>query len=156
LTDLTEQTSPVRFGALPAARADVLHRALARACRAGAPAALAADGPPDRVLQEADVVVSLSWPVTNERQRSGLAAMAARKPVIVLETTSTAEWPALDPQTWRPRGFGTDAPIVVSLDPRDEEHSLVLAIQRLSNDAALRARLADAAHAWATKHTKTT
>jgi hypothetical protein len=156
LTDLTEQTSPVRFGALPAARADVLHRALARACRAGAPAALAADGPPDRVLQEADVVVSLCWPVTNERQRSVLAAMAARRPVIVLETTSTAEWPALDPQTWRPRGFGSDAPIVISLDPRDEEHSLVMAIQRLSNDAALRARLTEAAYAWATKHTKTT
>jgi hypothetical protein len=146
----------VRFGALPAARADVLHRALARACRAGAAAALAADGPPDRVLQEADVVVSLAWPVTNERPGSVLAAMAARKPVIVLETTSTAEWPALDPQTWRPRGFGSDAPIVVSLDPRDEEHSLVLAIQRLSSDALLRARLADAAHAWATKRTKTT
>lgn len=156
MTDLPEQISPVRFGALPAARADVLQRALARACLAGASAALAADGPPGRVLQEADVVVSLSWPVTNEPRTSVLAAMAARKPVIVLETTSTAEWPALDPQTWRPRGFGTDAPIVVSLDPRDEEHSLVLAIQRLSNDAALRARLADAAHAWATKHTKTT
>ena len=156
MTDLTEQTSPVRFGALPAARADGLHRALARACRAGAFAALAADGSADRILQVSDVVVSLAWPVTNERQRSVLAAMAARKPVIVLETTSTAEWPALDPQTWRPRGFGTDPPIVVSIDPRDEEHSLVLAIQRLSNDAALRARLADAGHAWATKHTKTT
>jgi hypothetical protein len=141
---------------LPAARADVLHRALARACRAGAAAALAADGPPDLVLQEADVLVSLAWPVTNERPWSVLAAMAARKPVIVLETTATAEWPALDPQTWRPRGFGTDPPIVVSLDPRDEEHSLVLAIQRLSNDGALRARLGNAAHAWATQHTKTT
>ena len=155
LTGLTEPISPVRFGALPAARADVLHRALARACQAGAAAVRAADGPPDRVLQDADVVVSLPWPVTNEPQTSVLAAMAVRKPVIVLETTSTAEWPALDPQTWRPRGFGTDAPIVVSLDPRDEEHSLVLAIQRLSKDAALRDRLANAAHAWATKHTKT-
>jgi hypothetical protein len=156
LTDLAEPISPVRFGALPAARADVLHRALARACRAGSAAALAADGPPDLVLQEADVLVSLAWPVTNERPWSVLAAMAARKPVIVLETTATAEWPALDPQTWRPRGFGTDPPIVVSLDPRDEEHSLVLAIQRLSNDGALRARLGNAAHAWATQHTKTT
>jgi hypothetical protein len=146
----------VRFGALPEARAEVLHRALARACAAGASAARAPDGPPDRVLQDADVIVSLPWPATTDGRTSVLAAMAARKPVIVLETTSTAEWPALDPQTWQPRGFGTDAPIVVSLDPRDEEHSLVLAIKRLSNDAALRARLADAAHAWATSHTKTT
>ena len=99
-------------------------------------------------MREADVIVSLPWPVTREAYTSALAAMAARKPVIVLETTSTAEWPALDPQTWQPRGFNADAPIVVSIDPRDEEHSLVLAIQRLSNDPGLRARLADAAYAW--------
>ena len=151
MATLTEQNCPVRFGALPAARADVLHRALTRACDAGASAVLAREGPPDRVLQDADVIVSLPWPVTNDSQASALAAMAARKPVIVLETTSTAEWPALDPQTWQPRGSSKDAPIVVSLDPRDEEHSLVLAIQRLSSDAALRARLGDAAHAWAAK-----
>src|SRR5687767_10907742 len=99
-------------------------------------------------MREADVIVSLPWPVTGEAYTSALAAMAARKPVIVLETTSTAEWPALDPQTWQPRGFSPDAPIVVSLDPRDEEHSLVLAIQRLSSDSDLRAQLADAAYAW--------
>ena len=155
LPELTEPNSPVRFGVVPAARVDVLQRAMARAREAGASAALAPEGPPDRVLKDADVIVSLPWPVPNEPQSSVVAAMAARKPIIVLETTATAEWPALDPQTWQPRAFGTDAPIVVSLDPRDEEHSLVLAIQRLSKDAALRARLADAAHAWATKDTKT-
>jgi hypothetical protein len=138
----------VRFAALPSGRADVLHRAIARACEAGASAALAPDGPPERVMREADVIVSLPWPVTGEDRTPALAAMAARKPVIVLETTSTAEWPALDPQTWQPRGFSADAPIVVSLDPRDEEHSLVLAIQRLSSDSELRARLADAAYQW--------
>ena len=74
--------------------------------------------------------------------------MRARKPVVVLETTMTAEWPALDPQSWKPRGFATEAPIVVSLDPRDEEHSLMLAIQRLSTDSELRTQLADAAHRW--------
>jgi len=99
-------------------------------------------------MKEADVIVSLPWPVTGDAHQSALAAMAARKPVIVLETTSTADWPALDPQTWQPRGFNAAAPIVISLDPRDEEHSLVLAIQRLSSDPALRARLADAAYAW--------
>jgi hypothetical protein len=151
-----EPHSPLRFGALPDARIGVLHRAMARAREAGAPAALAPEGPPDQVLQAADVIVSLPWPVTNAHQTGLLAAMAARKPVIVLETTTTAEWPALDPQTWQPRGFTLEAPIVVSLDPRDEEHSLVLAIQRLSSDAALRSRLGEAAHAWAIKATKTT
>jgi hypothetical protein len=138
----------VRFGALPPDRADVLRRALARACQAGAPAVLTREGPAERTLDESDVIVSLPWPPTDEAQATARAVMAARKPLIVLETTSTADWPALDPQTWRPRGFGTDAPIVVSLDPRDEEHSLVLAIQRLSKDAALRVRLASAAHEW--------
>ena len=156
MTELTEQDSPVRFAALPAPRADVLDRALARACAAGASAVAAGDGTLDRALQEADVIVSLAWPPTGEAHAPALAAMAARKPVIVLETTLTAEWPALDPQTWGRRGFTSDAPIVVSLDPRDEEHSLVLAIQRLSSDPGLRARLAAAAFAWATMHTKTT
>ena len=142
----------MRFAVLPQARADVLHRALARACDAGASAELAPDGPPERVMKEADVIVSLPWPVTGDAHQSALAAMAARKPVIVLETTSTAEWPALDPQTWQPRGFIADPPIVVSLDPRDEEHSLVLAIQRLSSDPALRVRLADAAYTWVVSH----
>jgi hypothetical protein len=148
LTKQPEPQSPVRFAALPAARADVLDRALARASAAGACAAMAGDGTLVRALKEADVVVTLAWPPADEGRSAALAAMAARKTVIVLETTLTAEWPALDPQTWRPRGFTTDAPIVVSLDPRDEEHSLMLAIQRLSSDPGLRARLADAAQAW--------
>ena len=148
MTELTEPHSPVRFAALPAPRADVLHRALARACAAGASAVVAGDGTLDRALQEADVIVSLAWPAPGDGHTPALAAMAARKPVIVLETTLTAEWPALDPQTWGPRGFTSDAPIVVSLDPRDEEHSLVLAIQRLASDASLRTRLAEAAYAW--------
>jgi hypothetical protein len=148
LTELTEPPSLVRFAALPAARTAVLHRAIVRACAAGASAAETGDGTLDRALQDADIIVALAWPAADKAHTPALAAMAARKPVIVLETTLTAEWPALDPQTWRPRGFTTDAPIVVSLDPRDEEHSLFLAIQRLSSDASLRAHLAEAAYAW--------
>jgi hypothetical protein len=146
LTELSETPSPVRFAAVPAARADVLHRAIARARAAGA-SAVACDGEPiEQALRDADVVVSLAWPAAAGMQTAALAAMAARIPVIVLESTHTAEWPALDPQTWAPRGFGSDAPIVVSLDPRDEEHSLVLAIKRLSSDSGLRGRLAAAAY----------
>lgn len=148
---MAEPVSSVRFGMLPARRMDLLRRALARACQAGAPAA-AVDGPAERILEEADVVVSLPWPPTDERPVTAHAAMTARKPLIVLEVTSTAEWPALDPQTWQPRGRAGDPPIVISIDPRDEEHSLMLAILRLANDAPLRRRLADAAYAWATSH----
>jgi hypothetical protein len=36
----------------------------------------------------------------------------------------------------------------VSLDPRDEEHSLMLAMKRLAADAPLAARLGAAGQAW--------
>jgi len=75
--------------------------------------------------------------------------MAAGKAVIAAELDATADWPALDPQTWRPRGVATSAaPIAVTIDPRDEEHSLMLAIRRLASDAPLRQQLGHAAHAW--------
>jgi hypothetical protein len=148
LTEISEPVAAVRFAIVPAVRADVLHRALARAREAGSSAVIADQTSTDRDVPNADVIVSLPWPPATGHDAAALAAMAARKTVIVLETSSTAEWPALDPQTWQPRGFLADLPVVVSLDPRDEEHSLVLAIQRLSADAALRARLAQAAYEW--------
>ena len=126
----------------------MLHRALTRARTAGATAEAAGDGTLETALRDGDVVVALSWPACADARTDALAAMAARKPVIVLETSHTADWPAIDPQTWGPRGVGRDEPIVVSLDPRDEEHSLVLAIQRLSSDANLRAQLVAAADRW--------
>jgi hypothetical protein len=70
-----------------------------------------------------------------------------------MEMDATADWPAMDPQTWRPRGIGADQlPIVVTVDPLDEEHSLLLAVRRLSSDAALREQLGHAAHAWWKQH----
>ena len=146
------QGAPVTFGAIPTDRFDILRRALARARQARATAELIADSSPERVLRNADVIVSLPWPWFGEPQTPALAAMAAGKPVIVLETAATAEWPALDPQTWRPRGLLADTSIAVSIDPRDEEHSLVLAIRRLSSDATLRARLGERAHDWWRTH----
>jgi hypothetical protein len=78
--------------------------------------------------------------------------MAAGKAVIVMETDTTADWPAYDPQTWRPRGRGGDEPIVVSIDPRDEEHSLMVAIRDLARDAALRAAIGASARRWWSTH----
>ena len=146
------QGAPVTFGAIPIDRLDIVRRALARARQAGATAELIADPSPERVLQHADVIVSLPSPWFGEPQTPALATMAAGKPVVVLETAAAADWPALDPQTWRPRGLTADTPIAVSIDPRDEEHSLVLAIRRLSSDATLRAQLGHAAHDWWRTH----
>lgn len=108
-----------------------------------------------------EVVVTLEWPVTGDALTIALAGMAAGKAVVVFETEEAADWPALNPQTWRPRDFrgatGSGAfapadPIVISIDPRDEQHSLKLTLQRLSADAALRTQLGAAAREWWATH----
>jgi hypothetical protein len=107
----------------------------------------------ERLVADADVVIALRWPAPGAALPDTIYGMSAGKPVIVFETEATADWPALDPQTWQPRGFEAHArPIVVSIDPRDEEHSLMLAIRRLSADAALRASLGSAAREWWRAH----
>jgi hypothetical protein len=137
-------------GSLDPGRSAVVQRAFARARDAGARLDLVT-GSPDDILDKADIIVATSWPPADEMTMA-LAAMAARRAVIVLETESTAGWPALDPQTWQPRGWNGQSPIVISIDPRDEEHSLSLALRRLAADGPLRASLGSAAHAWWQQH----
>jgi hypothetical protein len=144
--------APVTLGMVSTDRVEILRRALARAQEGGAPATLLIDTSPERVIHDADVIVTLPWPAHGTPLTLALAAMAAGKPLVVLETPCTADWPALNPQTWRPRGLPSDAPAAVSVDVRDEEHSLAVAIRRLSLDPALRARLGGAAHAWWRAH----
>ncbi|NOT24778.1 MAG: hypothetical protein HOP16_01635 [Acidobacteria bacterium] len=141
----------VVIGVFPPARADVVRRALARE-GLSAEAAIGPGLSPGEIFLNADLVVSVAWPWAGEPAIETLVAMAAAKPVVTLETVGTAEWPALDPQSWRPRGPGSAAPVVVSIDPLDEEHSLGLALARLSKDAALRAQLGAAAQQWWQTH----
>jgi hypothetical protein len=131
-------------------RREVVERAVTRVSADGAAIELAA-GPTEPV---ADVVVALRWPLRGRPLVSALRGMAGGKATIVAETCSTAEWPALDPQTWRVRDQARtpDDPVVVSVDPRDEEHSLVLALRRLAADARLRADLGRSARAWWAAH----
>jgi hypothetical protein len=99
---------------------------------------------------DALVVLGRTWgrPVA-----AALRGMAAGVPVIVIESAATAGWPAIDPQSWQPRGFdSTAAPAVVSLDARDEEHSLVLALRRLATDVVFRHTLAASGYAWWAAH----
>ena len=131
-------------------RREVVERAVTRVSADGAAIELVA-GPAG---PDADVVVALRWPLQGRPLVSALRGMAGGKATIVAETYSTSEWPALDPQTWRVRDQTRtpDAPVVVSVDPRDEEHSLVLALRRLATDASLRADLGRAARAWWAAH----
>jgi hypothetical protein len=138
-------------GSLDPSRAGVLRRAVDRARHAGAPLELMTETDPERILANADIIVALKWPPADELAMV-LASMAAGKTVVVFEAENAARWPALDPQTWQPRGWSSDRPVVVSIDPRDEEHSLALALRRLANERALRDELGAAAYAWWREH----
>jgi hypothetical protein len=137
-------------GALDSSRNALIQRALGRARDAGARLEFVS-GSAESVLENADILIAVVWPPADELTMA-LAGMAAGQAVIVLETESSAGWPALDPQTWQPRGWTGQPPIVVSIDPRDEEHSLALALRRLATDAQLRESLGDAAHEWWRQH----
>jgi len=130
-----------------------LERAAARARAAGAEIELMVAQPAARLLHECDVIVDLSWPPFQKTPTPALAAMAAGKPLVILESDATADWPALNPQTWLPRdAIASRAPIAVTIDPRDEEHSLMQALRRLAIDGELRERLGQAANAWWKQH----
>ena len=137
-------------GALDSSRNALIQRALGRARDAGARLEVVS-GSAESVLENADIVIAVAWPPADELTMA-LAGMAAGRAVIVLETETTAGLPALDPQTWQPRGWTGQPPIVVSIDPRDEEHSLALALRRLATDAQLRESLGVAAHEWWRQH----
>jgi hypothetical protein len=137
-------------GALDSSRNALIQRALGRARDAGARLELVSSSA-ESVLENADILIAVVWPPADELTMA-LAGMAAGRAVIVLETESTAGCPALDPQTWQPRGWTGQPPIVVSIDPRDEEHSLALALRRLATDTQLRESLGAAAHEWWRQH----
>ena len=132
---------------------DRIDRAFERARNAGATFEVLQQEATAGALAHSDVVIAPAWPPFHAPLTPLLAALAAGKPVITMETEATSEWPAIDPQTWRPRGLaGGEAPVAVTVDPRDEEHSLMLAIRKLSADATLRGQLGRAARAWSNAH----
>jgi len=129
--------------------ADVIDRAMQRARDAGASFEIVAPDSDANMLLACDVVIAPGWPPFHFASTAVLAGMAAGKTVVTMEMDATSEWPAMDPQTWQPRGIAvSEPPIAVTIDPRDEEHSLMLAIRRLSSDAALRGQLGSAGHTW--------
>jgi hypothetical protein len=103
----------------------------------------------------ADVAVALRWPLHGRPLVSAVQAMSVGAAVVVPELYGTAHWPALDPQTWQQRDVeaaADGAAVAVSIDPRDEEHSLVLALRRLLMDAPLRRALGEAGRTWWAAH----
>jgi hypothetical protein len=148
----TERSRRALRVAATSARIAPLERAADRARAAGADIEVISGETAPR-LDEADVVVSLAWPPFDTAPAMELAAMAAGKPIVILESGATADWPALDPQTWLPRdAVGSPPPIAITIDPRDEEHSLTEVLRRLANDRELRETLGQAANAWWRAH----
>jgi glycosyltransferase involved in cell wall biosynthesis len=109
----------------------------------------------DQAIAAVDVSLNLRWPSAIETSGPWLRAMAMERPTISMELEHQAHVPALDPRDWRARNpADTRPPVTVSIDVLDEHHSLVLAMDRLAADAALRARLGGAAREyWLTEHT---
>lgn len=125
----------------------IVHRAFERARAAGAQFDLV------DAVEACDVLIAPAWPPRYHTPTAVVSAFAYGKTVVTTEMNATAGWPALDPQTWRPRGIAVnEAPIAVTIDPRDEEHSLMLAVRRLSSDAAMREQLGTAARQWWAAH----
>lgn len=109
-------------------------------------------------LAASDVCLCLRWPTSRETSASWLRCLAAGKATVVTDLAQTVDVPALDPRNWTiVRGDETDepaAPVVVSVDILDEDHSLRLAMRRLAEAPALRADLAANALAfWSRGHT---
>ena len=112
-------------------------------------------GPLDRderldQLAASDVCVCLEWPDRSDGTRSWLDAMAAGKPTIAVDLAHRVDIPSLDPRDWKsrsvaaratpPEGAGP-APVFVTIDIVDEEHSLKLSLRRLVSDNTLRSTL---------------
>jgi len=138
-----------KFAVFDRREGGIVNRALQRARDAGAVLDILETDARPNMMTRCDVAIAPGWPPYHGAPTAVLAALAAGKAVVTMEMEATAEWPAIDPQTWRPRGLSVkDAPIAVTIDPRDEEHSLMLAVRRLSSDSALREQLGRAGHAW--------
>ena len=100
-------------------------------------------------IEAADVCFCLRWPSARETSASWLRCLAAGRPTIVTDLVQLTDAPALDPRDWGVAGYvaGRDAqgnqvrPACVGIDILDEDHSLMLAVQRLAADPALREQL---------------
>ena len=142
----------ITFGCLaPSSRQyEVMKTAAKHSAAAGFPVTtLINKQTPEAVLAQTNVVLALHPTPNGRPPTDAVAAMAASKTLVVLDTIETADWPALDPHTWKTRDIlGTKTPICISLDVRDEVHSLALVMRRLCKDPRLGKNLAQAAQQW--------
>ncbi len=117
----------------------------------------------DDWLAQADVCLCLRWPTARETSASWLRCLAAAKPTVITDLLQTVTVPTLDPRTWTLAHVNATASaanvlpdareaVAVSIDILDEDHSLALALRRLTADADLREQLGRNARAWWDTH----
>jgi glycosyltransferase involved in cell wall biosynthesis len=113
----------------------------------------------DDAIAAVDVSVNLRWPTAHEISGPWLRALAAARPTVTLDLAHLSHLPMLDPRTWQlhapaPAGRGVRDAVGIGVDILDEDHSLLLAMRRLTTDRDLRERLGHAGRAyWETAHT---
>jgi glycosyltransferase involved in cell wall biosynthesis len=116
-------------------------------------------------ISAADVCLCLRWPTSRETSAAWLRCLAAGQPTIVTDLAHMADIPAYDPRSWTepftpatrtdPLGWPVrNEGACVAVDLLDEEHSLRLAMQRLTTDRQLRERIGkEARHLWERRFT---
>jgi glycosyltransferase involved in cell wall biosynthesis len=111
----------------------------------------------DAWIAAVDVSLNLRWPSALETSGPWLRALSAARPTIIIDLAHLAHVPSLDARSFAaPVGAppATGPAVTVSLDIRDEDHSLRLAMHRLAVDAGLRETLGRQARAyWEAGHT---
>jgi glycosyltransferase involved in cell wall biosynthesis len=111
----------------------------------------------DAWIAAVDVSLNLRWPTALETSGPWLRALSASRSTVIIDLPHLAHVPTLDPRSWdfhAPARPGAGPAIAVSLDIRDEDHSLRLAMYRLALDADLRETLGRRARAyWEKEHT---
>ena len=104
------------------------------------------------LIAATDVVVNLRWPTARETSGPWLRALAAGKPTVIVGLLQTVDVPTVDPRSWTTSLPGAQ-PVAVAIDILDEEHSLRLAMRRLTADAPFRRSLGEAGRRhWQAEH----
>jgi glycosyltransferase involved in cell wall biosynthesis len=116
-------------------------------------------------IEAADVCLCLRWPTSGETSAAWLRSLAGGRPTIVTDLAHMADVPGYDPRSWTvpfakatrtdPLGWPVrDEAACVAVDLLDEEHSLRLAMHRLTTDPRLRERIGgEARRLWERRFT---
>ena len=101
-------------------------------------------------LASVDVCLNLRWPTGRETSAAWLRCVAAGKPTVVTDLVHTTDVPGLDLRSMKVACTlaGAREPVCVHVELIDEVNTLRLALRRLTEDGALRARLGSAARRY--------